>query len=201
MKKFSDKVYLYYISINQKLSESFIEKHSDKLNWDYISIYQKLSEQFIEKHSNKVNWNYILSYQKLSEQFIEKHNLYISENNWNFKTNKEKLDLIKKCKQYEIIDNEFVIAYKSVRNDYSSVYKRNFYKYEIGKFYESHCNCNSNDENSFGLSAWTKEKALEYYPKGKLLKVKIHINDIGCLIDKEFKLRCKKFQIIEEIKF
>ena len=41
-------------SINQKLSESFIEKYKDKVYWSYISLYQTLSESFIEKHKNKL---------------------------------------------------------------------------------------------------------------------------------------------------
>ena len=44
----------FYISGNQNLSESFIEKHYDKVYWYYISIYQKLSEEFIEKHNDKI---------------------------------------------------------------------------------------------------------------------------------------------------
>ena len=203
IEKFSDKVDLNSISRCQKLSEDFIEKYSNKVYWFSISEYQILSEQFIEKYLDKIDLYYISRYQKLSKSFIKKHNLYISKYNWNYKTNEEKLDLIKKCNKYEIINNEFVIAYKSVRDDYRSVHKSNFYKYEINKFYESHCDCNSDNENSFGLSAWTKEKALEYYPEGKLLKVKIHINDIGCLVKYKYKykLRCKRFQIIEEINF
>ena len=68
-----------YISMYQKLSESFIGKHKDKVNWTYISMYQKLSEEFIEKHCNKVNWNFISNYQILSEEFIDK---YSNKVNW-----------------------------------------------------------------------------------------------------------------------
>ena len=66
-------VYWYYISIHQKLSESFIEKYDDKVHWRHISQYQTLSEKFIKKHSNKVDWGNISIYQKLSEEFIGKH--------------------------------------------------------------------------------------------------------------------------------
>ena len=64
----------FYILVNQKLSEEFIDKYNDKVNWSYISHYQTLSESFIEKYKAKVNWFYILKYQKLSEEFIEKYN-------------------------------------------------------------------------------------------------------------------------------
>ena len=43
------------ISINQKLSESFIKKFKDKVNWDLISKYQNLSENFIKKFKHKLN--------------------------------------------------------------------------------------------------------------------------------------------------
>ncbi|MFA5600687.1 MAG: hypothetical protein WDA06_08850, partial [Phenylobacterium sp.] len=72
--------------------------------------------------------------------------------------------------------------------------------YEIGKTYKSHCDCNLTNENSFGLSAWTKKEALEYYPKGKLLKVKIDIKDIGAIVHNGNKIRCFKFEVLEEIK-
>ena len=62
-----------YISIYQKLSESFIEKHIDKVKWNYISMFQTLSESFIEKYFDKVRWSYISKYQTLSESFVEKY--------------------------------------------------------------------------------------------------------------------------------
>ena len=63
----------FWISTQQKLSESFIEKHKDKIDWDCISKCQKLSESFIEKYIDKVDWSYISAYQTLSEEFIEKY--------------------------------------------------------------------------------------------------------------------------------
>jgi len=200
IEKHSDKVFWNNISINQKLSEKFIEKFSDKVNWINISIHQKLSEKFIEKHSDKVDWYYISQYQILSKEFIEKNKLQIPETCWIYKTPKEKLQYIKEKEiPYELSEDEsFIIAYKSVKNDGYSVY--NFqYHYEIGNTYESHCDCNVNNENSFGLSSWTKEKALEYYNKGKLFKVKIMIEDIGCFVHKDNKIRCRKLEMIEEI--
>jgi hypothetical protein len=198
IEKHSDKINWTRISVYQKLSEEFIEKHSDKVCWYYISQYQKLSEQFIEKHSNKVDWINISRYQKLSEKFRKKHDLTISENCWLYKTKKEKLQYIKKNTNYGIIDNQYIIAYKSTRIDGSSVFNRQ-YHYEIGNTYESHCDCNINNENSFGLSAWTKEQALEYYNIGKLFKVKINIEDIGCFVQNNNKIRCWKLTILEEV--
>ena len=51
---------------------------------------------------------------------------------------------------------------------------------------------------SFGLSAWTLEKAKEYCDE-KIIKVKIHINDVKALIHNNNKIRCSKFEVIEEV--
>ncbi|MFW9875222.1 MAG: hypothetical protein ACFFG0_19115, partial [Candidatus Thorarchaeota archaeon] len=87
-----------------------------------------------------------------------------------------------------------VIAYKSCRSDGYSCF--NFqYKYEEGKEYESHADYNEENSNSFGLSAWTREKALEYYKKGKLFKVLIDTDDIACIVQNGNKIRCTKLKI------
>ena len=145
------------------------------------------------------DWDYISKYQTLSEEFIEKHNLKISKSCWLYKTKKEKLNYVKKNTNYEIIDNNYIIAYKSVRKDYKSVYFPAKYKYEIGKTYESNCDCNIDEEDSFGLSAWTKKGALDYYDKGRLLLVKINIEDIGAIVHNNNKIRCFKLTILEEV--
>ncbi len=50
-----------------------MDKYSDKLNWKSLSMNQILSEKFIEEHEFIVDWNNISTYQILSEPFIEKH--------------------------------------------------------------------------------------------------------------------------------
>ena len=193
--KYSDKVNWNYISEYQKLSEKFIEKYSDKVYWGDISKYQMLSEEFIGKYSDKVCWGYISKYQKLSEEFITAHNLKIEDSNWLYKDNQYKLNFLKNLGLYEIVDDKYIIAYKSCRgNGYS---KYNFqYKYEMGNEYTSHCDC-TGAEDSFGLSAWTKEKAIEYC-KEKLLKVKINIEDIGIVVHEGGKIRCRKLTVLSE---
>ena len=200
IEQFQDKVNWYNISHSQKLSEQFIENFQDKVDWTYISHSQKLSEQFIEKFQDKVDWYRISTYQKLSEQFIEKYKLNVSDKNWLYKTNAEKLIYIKiNNLPYELVDDKYIIAYKTIRSDNYSVY--NFqYQYFSGNLYEAHCNCNTDNENSFGLSAWTKEEAITYHSTGKLLKVKIYIEDIGCFVHENNKIRCHKFEVIEEVK-
>jgi hypothetical protein len=198
IEKYKDKVNWTNISWGQKLSEAFIEKYKDLVNWTNISWGQKLSEAFIEKHKDLVNWFYICKFQKLSETFIEKHGIIKPKNSWLYATKKEKLQYIKENTNYEIVDDKYIIAYKSTRSDGYSVY--NFsYHYEVGKTYESHCDCNLLNGNSFGLSAWTKEKALEYFCHGKLFKVKIDIEDIGAIVHENNKIRCFKLEILEEV--
>ena len=99
IKKF--KVYWGYISINQRLSEEFIEKHKDKVDWYFISRYQILSEEFIEKHKDKVNWNCISIYQKLSEEFIDKYS--------------DKVDWYD-ISRYQILSEEFIGKHKDKVN-------------------------------------------------------------------------------------
>jgi hypothetical protein len=200
IREFKDKVIWFYISQYQKLSEDFIREFKDKVNWDYISEYQKLSEDFIREFKDKVDWVSISAYQKLSEKFVREFNLEIKETCWIYKTKEEKLKYIKDNKLdkvYELVDDQYIIAYKSTRLDGYSVY--NFqYKYEVGETYESHCDCNINEENSFGLSAWTKYEALGYH-QGNLYKVKINIEDIGCFVHNNGKIRAKKITILEKL--
>ena len=62
-----------YISINQTLSENFIEKYQKELSWDLISKYQVLSENFIEKHKNKINFTKLLENKKILKKYIEEN--------------------------------------------------------------------------------------------------------------------------------
>ena len=216
IEKFKDYVFWHFISKYQKLSEKFIEKYSNYIYWPYISEYQKLSESFIEKYENKVNWNYICIYQQLSEPFIEKHkdkvywyliskyqnlspsfrkkyNLEIPENNTNYMTKKEISDLIPDCYKRK---GDYVIAYKNIKIDRYSQF--NFqYMYEKGGIYESHCDCNNDHENSFGLSLWTYNQARNFHRRGIVVKCRVKIEDIGAVVHKENKLRCKRIEVLE----
>jgi hypothetical protein len=195
IREFKDNVDWFYISINQKLSEKFIREFKDNVNWLCVSEYQKLSEKFIKEFKDNVKLSCISRHQKLSKKFREEEKLQIPKYCWLYKTAKEKKDYIKKNTNYEIIGNS-VIAYKTVRYNMYSVY--NFqYKYEVGKEYESTADYNADDPYSFGLSAWTKKRALDYYNRGKLLKVEIKIKDIACIVRSENKIRATKIKILE----
>jgi hypothetical protein len=201
IREFKDNVDWYCISKYQNLSEEFIREFKDKVFWNQISKFQKLSENLIREFKNCVDWNWISKYQKLSEEFRKEFDLKIPQNNWLRISKEDKLKIIKNSNLYQIIDDQYVIAYKSTKNGHS-IYNSNYY-YEIGKTYESHCDCNLYEENSFGLAAWTKEYALAYYNLDdvKLFKVKIHIDDLGAFIQNHNgKLRCFKFEVIEEVK-
>jgi hypothetical protein len=199
--KYQDKVCWQYISAYQKLSEDFIEKHADKINWKHISAYQKLSEEFIDKYQDKVNWGCISGYQKLSKSFRKKHNVKIPYNDWLYTSTEDKINYIKAKTNYEIIDNSYIIAYKAIRSDNYSIF--NFqYRYLPGNSYKSHCDCNLDELNSFGLAAWNKEGAIgcgEQHLDFKLIKVLIFVKDIGA-ITKSGKIRCRKFTVLNEEK-
>lgn len=225
IEKYIDELDIYFISAYQKLSELFIESHINKLDIDLISKYQKLSESFIEKHFDKLNIMSISQYQKLSESFIEKYicrfndyimryisqyqllsesfiekyqnRLYMDfvEDSWYYKSTEFKKQAIVNTKLYDCYDDYFV-AYKGIRSDNYS--KFNFqYQYFVGNIYESFADYSS-DESSFGLSAWTLENAKDYCDE-KIIKVKIKYEDIARIVHDNGKIRCCKFEVLEDI--
>jgi len=194
IREFQNEVNWDYISAYQKLSENFIREFQNEVHWYYISKYQKISEEFIRKLKDKVHWGLISKYQKISENFIREFNLKIDPDNWLYKDKNFKLEKIKETGLYEFIDGDHILAYKGIRSDrYSSF---NFqYQYLKGETYLCHCDCTS-EENSFGLSAWTEEKAKEHC--GELvIKVKINVEDIGRIVHNGGKLRCSKFTVLD----
>ena len=219
IKEFQDKVYWYRISIHQKLSESFIEKFKDRVDWDYISEYQKLSESFIDKFQDKINWNWVSRNQKLSESFIEKfrdkvnwnrisiyqklskkfrdkYSIEVPNNCWLYKPFNFKKKQLIETGLYELSeDGKHFIGYKGIRSDNYS--KFNFqYKYEVGNWYESHCDCNQNNNDSFGLSVWTLNKVSDYCDE-RIIKVLVPINSIGTIVHQGNKIRCFKLKVLE----
>lgn len=61
------------ISMNQPLTEGFIEDHADKINWGRLGVKYELTEKFLKRHMDKLNWNIISKYQALSNGFIEQY--------------------------------------------------------------------------------------------------------------------------------
>ena len=197
IREFSGRVNWLYISAYQRLSEEFIREFAGRVDWSCISAYQRLSEEFVREFADRVNWDRISAYQKLSEEFMKEFGLEVSDKSWMYKDLEFKREYIKKNTEYELA-GDFVIAYKSCRSDGYSRFNFQYF-YEVGGTYECHSDCNVDNENSFGLSAWTREGALDYC-KEKLFKVKIHLDDLSCLVHNNHKIRCSKLMIIEEIK-
>jgi hypothetical protein len=197
IREFSNEVDWYNISFSQKLSEEFIREFSDKVDWKNISAFQKLSEGFIREFSNKVYLYYISKYQKLSPEFIKEYGLVIPQTCWLYKDKEFKREYIKKHTSYEIIRDK-IIAYKTCRKDGYSKYNFQYY-YEVGGEYEAHADYNIDEEDSFGLSAWTQEGALKYHSNGKLFKVEIDLENIAAIVHNGNKIRASKIKILEDI--
>ena len=201
IREFKDKVDWYRISKYQKLSENFIREFQEKVDWYWISKYQKLSENFIREFQDQVDWFRISKFQKLSEEFIREFKLKIPENNMLYFSREQKLKILNDGEDnpYEM-EGDYIFAYKSTRQDGYSAY--NFqHQYKVGEVYESHADGNLDNENSFGLSAWTKEGALEYKNDGELYKVRVHIDDVSAIVHEKKKLRCTKIEILENVTF
>ena len=207
------------VSMYQNLSEDFIARNANLVNWGTIVQYQSLSEAFLKKHENK--WRStmfssdVFKYQKLSKDYRERQDIFrrdeiedfcddflgvdSNKESWLYTSTEDKLKYIKKNTKYKVVDDEYIIAYKSIRNDGYSVF--NFqYKYEVGGIYTSQCDCRTNHENSFGLSAWNKKQAKRYHGDGRLMKVRINIEDIGAIVHDNGKIRCFKLEVLNEVK-
>ncbi len=214
IREFKNEVDWGEISSQQKLSEEFIREFKDKVNWCCISKYQKLSEDFIREFQDKVNWYDISRYQPLSEEFIWEFKskvawIYIS---WHQAVLKEfltefgmELDNnsdkpkeywkgeVQKTGLYECHE-DFFYAYKGIRSDRYSNF--NFqYRYLPGQTYECFSDY-SNDEDSFGLSAWTEERARKYCDE-LVVKVKIYYRDVTAVVHRGGKIRCKRLTVME----
>ena len=179
--------------LNKELNDNYTSL--DSVKWTYISIYQKLSENFIREFQDKINWNNISKYQKFSPEFIKEFDLNIDKDNWLYKSTEFKKQQIIDCGLYECHEDYF-IAYKAIRNDRYSHYNFQF-QYLPNQTYECHCDC-TNEENSFGLSVWTKKMMEKYYNGSSLIvKIKVKYEDVGRLVHYENKIRCFKIEILE----
>ena len=197
IREFKDRVHWGCISNYQNLSESFIREFADKVNWYWISHYQRLSEDFIREFKDKVCWYWISDCQRLSEDFIRefKDKLYTDfvTDSWHYKSTEEKKKAVMEMGLYECHEDYF-IAYKGIRSDRYSA--RNFhYQYLKGHTYETWCDC-STEENSFGFSAWTEEKAREYCNE-LIVRVKIRYEDVGRVVHNGGKIRCFKLEVLD----
>ena len=197
IREFKDNVSWGWMSCYQHLSEDFIREFADKVNWTYISIHQHLSEDFIREFADKVKWDWIAKFQRLSKEFIEefKDRLYMNliADSWNYKSTEEKKTAVIDTGLYEC-HNDYFIAYKGIRrNRYSNL---NFhYQYLKGKTYETWCDCSDN-EDSFGFSAWTEGEARAYCDE-LVVRVKVRYEDVGRVVHDGGKIRCFKLEVLD----
>ena len=197
IREFKDWVVWGNISASQHLSEDFIREFAYKVYWYRISSCQRLSEEFIREFKNRVYWGCISTYQRLSKEFIEefKDKIYMDMvgDSWHNKSVEEKKKAVMDTGLYEC-HKDYFIAYKGIRANRYSNY--NFqYQYLKGETYETWCDC-SDEENSFGFSAWTEEKAREYCDE-LLVRVKVRYKDVGRVVHDGGKIRCFKIEILD----
>ena len=177
---------------------------ADRVNWWRISANQSLSEEFIREFSGRVNWWCISRSQLLSEEFAKEFSDRIQpdhrQDNWLYADRATKLRHIReKAPEFETQEDEngpFIVAYKATQKGGRSDYRPSI-RYEVGGIYESRCHHDMREENSFGLSAWTREGAQSHVPGGELYRVKIYVDDIGAMVHDGRKIRCKRQRFLE----
>ena len=197
IREFAYKVDWENISAYQHLSEDFIREFKYWVNWYSISMYQHLSEGFIREIKDMVYWNTVSTYQRLSKEFIEefKDKIYMDKvgDSWHYKSVEEKKKAVESIGLYECHEDYF-IAYKGIRRDRYSNY--NFqYQYLKGHTYETWCDCSDN-EDSFGFSAWTEDEARDYCNE-LIVRVKVRYEDVGRVVHKGGKIRCFKLEVLD----
>ena len=197
IREFQDRVDWKGISACQRLSESFIREFADRLDWGWMSENQQLSEDFIREFKDEVNWAWISRCQHLSKEFIEEFEDWLSmdgiADSWHYKSVEEKKRAVMDTGLYECHDDYF-IAYKGIRADRYS--KFNFqYQYLKGHTYETWCDCSDN-ENSYGFSAWTEDGARDYCDE-LVVRVKVRYEDVGRVVHDGGKIRCFKLEVLD----
>ena len=180
IEKFANKVDWNCILTYQKLTESFIEKYSDKVNWICISAHQNLSESFIEKHSDSVNWYRISKYQNLSTKFKKKFkkklDLNIQNKKHKQKTEATKLkEITKYAKKHNLkFDGKYLIAFRNHDKNGCGIFNKTI-SYKKGKYYcDWHVDMDKDEEASFGLGI---------FPVGNT-KVKVKVEDWGVEVNR-----------------
>ena len=170
---------------------------TDYRRWKHLSEHGGLTEDFIREFADKVDWEYISKHQHLSKEFIEKFKdrliMCHVDKSWHYKSVEEKKKAVMDTGLYECHDDYFV-AYKGIRKDRYSRF--NFqYQYLKGETYETWCDCSDN-ENSFGFSAWTEEGAKNYCNE-LVVRVKVRYEDVGRVVHNGGKIRCFKMEILD----
>ncbi len=193
IREFQDRVHWRYISSNQKLTTNFIRKFKNRINWTLITCHQNLNTKFIKEFQDKVDWYFISRNQKLSKNFMKEFKDKIDidiqlKYHHNKLTLQEKHELIKKyCEQYKLLyDDTTFYAFRDHDKNGSGIWNKTI-KYEKNKYYRDwRCNLDSEKPNSFGYGIFSKGNT----------KVKVKIEDVGCWVRDNDKLRVWGFEII-----
>ena len=184
------------ISCYQSLSEDFIREFKDKVEWGRISRYQSLSEDFIREFKDRVAWGRISCDQSLSEDFIREFKDRVDIKIYNDVHRKTTLDI----KKREVIeyaksnnlsyDDDYLYAFRIHNNNGSGMFNQTI-KYKKGVYYRDwHCDMRRDEENSFGLGIYPKNKDVN-------IKVRVKIEDWGVAVDRDDgKARVWGFEII-----
>ena len=195
IEKYKDYVDWGEISQYQKLSESFIEKYKDKVNWFEIMSHQQLSEVFIEKHKDMLNMTWISKHQKLSKFYIEKHlsniqkEIQLSTHHDTRTKNEKRQEMRVYAEKHGLkFENDILYTYRRHNKKNQEMFSGGFIYNEIGKKYKNwRCDLDSYTQKSFGFYV---------IPNGNI-KVAVHIDDWGCIINKSNDVRVFAFTLLE----
>jgi len=207
IEQFQDKVQWEYISCYQKLSEKFIAKFENKVNWRKISWSQNLSESFVETFQHKVNWYCISKHQKLSESFIEKFQDVV---HWKSISECQKLSQRLITKFIDNVSKDGVARFQKLSDNYRQKFKlpvppNSWINASIEFKRKQVLRTNNYILDGDYIIAYKGIRSENYskynfqYRGEKLIKVKIHLNDLGCIVRAGNKLRCFKFTVLEEV--
>ncbi len=112
---------------------------------------------------------------------------------WHYKSTEFKKQAVINTGLYDCYDDYF-IAYKGIRSDRYS--KFNFqYQYLPNQTYETFADYSDN-EDSFGFSAWNYENAKSYCDE-LVVKVKIYYKDVARVVHNGNKIRACKITILD----
>lgn len=143
----------------QNLNEDFIKKYHKPRHLPYIIRNQQLSKDFIENSIPKNVYDTLLNTFQINFKSKQKCD---DEFNWIRKSTKFKINQAK-IQGYKVKydkDGSYILAYKSVKNNYESV-RVNGIHYTPKSIHHAHCDCRSNRTNSFGLADWNKLDVLQ----------------------------------------
>ncbi len=204
--KFHYKMNLEDVSKHQPLSENILTKFQNSLDWFNISIKQSLNPKLINKFYKKLNIKCILEYQDITDDIIEKFH-YKIPNGALFQRNSKIIQKyhLKIHKPYMQVchimgppnicetTNDAYVGYLHVSNQYKSLSHAEYY--QIGHSYERACQYTPFFYHGRGFDVCINKIVTVY---GKLLKVKIHPNNIIWTDTKEDIMHCNKITILEE---